>query len=133
MTILKEPSEEFLESLRKNGGCIRDCPHGVTFFDGDNDGSWDWEEGERESLLAKSKVNPEKYRSIGGGPTCARFDGRDFVLDCVLCLDRLAAYEAFLIHSADAVARFYAAYAKSLEEDAAKLRAASNAAEKVAR
>lgn len=128
---MSRPSDMFLYSLSRSGGCVRTCDHGITFFDGGNSGHWDFEPGELEKLLRKQELNPGEYVSVDGGPESADCNGTVFVLDCDKCMNDLARYEYFVwSHRWQikdfmlAKARHYRELAKEAEETAAAIRAA---------
>jgi hypothetical protein len=65
-------SQEFHDAFTDgSGSCVRQCDRcGVTCFDAFNMDSWDWNEGEFESLQAEEEKDPKKFKgvdhSVGG-------------------------------------------------------------------
>lgn len=106
-----KPSTMFLYSLSRSAGCRRECPHGITFFDGWNEGQWDFEDGELERLNALAISEPEHYVSVPDGPESASCNNVEYVTDCEKCMEQLARFEQFIWSHRHQIADFMTAKA----------------------
>lgn len=109
------PSDDFERAFENNSsGCVRTCACGRTLFDACN--SYDWDEGELEGLLEKSKASPEEYIALDYAAQTAWIEGQELVLGCPC--NRLRAYEDFIVKHAIQIAEYLNAHAAELESRA---------------
>lgn len=75
------PSDEFEDAFSSRvSGCVRECFCGRTCFDTYNEN--DWEEGEKEALIANEAKDPDHYHGLGYSVQTMNIDGKEFVMGC---------------------------------------------------
>lgn len=102
----KSPSETF-ERVFSSGcsGCVRECVCGTTFFDASTCGNYDWEDGEFETLVARSELEPDKCIGQDHSVGTIILEGREYVIGCPYC-SRPGAVEAWIINNAERIADY---------------------------
>lgn len=111
--------DEFWNSGSNSGGLVRDCKHGITWFDADP-GAGDWDEGELEDLLKKAEENPEKYRVGLNGVHDTNQLGMHWVWGCVKCMEEAKKYQDFIWAHRYAISSFLNARLKNLAKETAR-------------
>jgi hypothetical protein len=101
---MRKVSEDFMESFSSHGGgCVRQCVCGITHFVA-NPSGWDWEEGEHESLVAKSTAQPMQYLACDHTPSTYEIFGNEIVMGCPC--ESGVKHEQFLMEHAKQVADY---------------------------
>lgn len=100
-----------------DGGSVRDCHCGITYFDDSADGHWDWEKGEREELQRKAREIPTKVIALDWTVCTLILDGIEYVIGCE-CTSELKRYEDFFIRNGRQIAGFLNRRGEELLRDA---------------
>lgn len=87
--------DEFWHSGNCSGGIVRDCKHGITFFE-DSPRAGDWDEGELENLIEQAKKDPEHYVALGQSAHFTYLFGMEWCWDCEKCLEEALKYQTFI-------------------------------------
>lgn len=115
----KEPDEDFEKAFSTNSsGCRSRCACGRECFDLEN--SWDWEEGELESLTRLAAEQPDRYVALPYSCSRAIINGKEFVLGCPC--NGLRSYQDFIDAHAEQIAEYLNARAARLAEHAEKMK-----------
>lgn len=95
-------------------GCIRDCECGCTYFDDYN--SYDWAEGELESLQKRARNEKEKVYALGHSVSTLTFQGREYVSDCDCWHERANKIIGFLEGHAGRIVEYFTLEKKRRQE-----------------
>lgn len=111
-----EPSELFKQAVLHSGSCHISCELcDRTHFSTDT--SFDWEEGELESLLEKAEAEPDMYINHGNdSPSWGFFNDKQAVVDCPC--NKLKGYEDFIWDNRHVIAKYLKARANEIRLDA---------------
>ncbi len=99
-------------------GCRGTCQCGRSYFDNYNSGI-DWDEGEIEGLLERSRKEPDRVIPSDGSVSFIEVDGVAFVWGCK-CQGWIK-YQKFLVRHAPQIAAFLRARQAALTKEAAAL------------
>lgn len=101
-----------------SGGCFYECNCGRVHFDTYN--HWDWEDGELEDLIDRSKLNPDKYIAQETAIGFYSVGGMDLVKDCPC--NGAVNMESLLLLSSSGIADYLNAISRSLLKEAEDIR-----------
>jgi hypothetical protein len=90
----------------RTAGCYRVCECGINYFH-DEDGSYDWEEGELERLRASAAAPNGKTVALDYCPGDIGFEGKEFVDACDCWHKRAEQIMSFLDRHGHKVAEYF--------------------------
>jgi hypothetical protein len=85
--------DEFWDSGNRTGSAVRDCKHGITWFNPDDNGCFD--DGELEDLWAKAAAKPDQYRATDG-VHFTEIMGHEWCWSCQKCRAEALRYQTIL-------------------------------------
>jgi hypothetical protein len=106
------PSDDFEDSFSSHmSGCRRECACGRVHFDWIN--SYDWDEGEFESLQKLADERPEEYFGHEWSIGTMLIDGQEWVMGCPC--NRGRKYEDWIIANEVSIVNYLKKRAKMLQ------------------
>ena len=109
---------ELFEEIFDSGisGCRRDCACGRTYFDGNPQSGWGWEDGELERLRRQMAEHPDLYVETDCSVGTMIVNGYEVVYGCECNVAKK--YETFLVNQAERIAKYLNQRAKLLRQKA---------------
>ncbi|MFA5019516.1 MAG: hypothetical protein WC533_00275 [Candidatus Pacearchaeota archaeon] len=112
-------SEEFRQAVITSSTSDVECGFcGRMHFYGCEDGEFDWDEGELETLLAKSKKSPDRFICHEYPVEWGFLDGKKYVPDCPC--NSGSKYEQLFLNERFLIGRFLLARAEKIRRESAQ-------------